>query len=213
MRAAKTVIVTIFVVLLVEFLGVEIFMRTHKFSAKEKPSWLEGTFAQHARNISVPGDAKTLKNPRSVTEEIMAEAREHWTEHCAVCHGLDGRGDSVFGSRMYPPVPDMTEAGTQQKADGELFYIISNGVRLTGMPAWEGEDQPDELWDLVSFIRHLPQLSPEELKQMKELAGEGKGEEESDKTSPNEGEKSAAQPVKPHKDKPGAKPHKHSHEH
>ena len=53
-------------------------------------------------------------------------------------------------------------------ADGELFYIISNGVRLTGMPAWEEEDSPEEIWDLVSFIRRLPQRTPEELKEMKQ---------------------------------------------
>ncbi|HJZ67853.1 MAG TPA: cytochrome c, partial [Blastocatellia bacterium] len=165
MRTAKIVVITVFVVALVEVAGVEIFLRTHKFSAREQPSWLERTFAGHARDISLPDDAKTLKNPRAVNDEIMAEAREHWVEHCAVCHGLDGRGEAVIGRNMYPPVPNMTEAQTQQKADGELFYIVSNGVRLTGMPGWEGEDSPEEIWDLVSFIRHLPQLTPEELKQ------------------------------------------------
>jgi hypothetical protein len=111
----------------------------------------------------------------------------------------------------------MNEAQTQQKSDGELFYIISNGVRLTGMPAWEGEDSPEELWDLVSFIRHLPQLTPEELKQMKDMAGGGKESEDgaAGKSEPNTGEKAApnTKPVRPHKDKPGTKPHTHPHEH
>ena len=106
MRPAKIVIVTIFVFLLVEFMAVEIFLRTHKFSAKDKPSWLESTFAQHARNISVPADARGLKNPRPATDEIMSEAREHWTEHCSICHGIDGRGDTVIGRGMYPPAPN-----------------------------------------------------------------------------------------------------------
>ena len=216
MRTAKIVIVTVFAVVLVQVLAVEIFVRAHKFSAKEKPSWLESTFAQHARSISVPGDARALKNPRSVTDDIMSEAREHWTEHCSICHGINGRGDTVIGRGLYPPAPDMNDAKTQQQTDGELFYIISNGVRLTGMPAWEGEDSPEEIWDLVSFIRHLPQLTPEELTQMKELAGEGKeeGGESANKSGPKAGERttSDAQPVRPHKDKPGAKPHKHSHQ-
>ena len=219
MRAAKIVVITVFVVILVEILAAEIFLRTHKFSAKEQPSWLEKTFAQHARNIAVPRDAKALTNPRTATDEIMTEAREHWTEHCSICHGIDGRGDTIIGGRMYPPTPNMNEGQTQQKSDGELFYIVSNGVRLTGMPAWEGEDNPEEIWDLVSFIRHLPQLTPEELRRMKELAGEGKEEagDQPDDTGRKSGSKagekttSDSQPVRPHKDKPGAKPHKHSH--
>ena len=81
-------------------------------------------------------------------------------------------GNSVIGRGLYPPAPDITDAKTQEQTDGELFYIISNGVRLTGMPAWQGEDSPEEIWDLVSFIRHLPQITPEELKQMKEMSGE-----------------------------------------
>ena len=200
MRTAKIVVVTVFVVVLVEVVAVEVFVRAHKFSAKEKPSWLESTFAQHARNISVPADARALKNPRSVTEEVMTEAREHWTEHCSICHGIDGQSDTVMGSRMYPPAPNMNEGQTQQKSDGELFYIISNGVRLTGMPAWEGEDSPEEIWDLVSFIRHLPQLSPDELKQMKEMLGEEAAESPTKKKE-----------EKAHMDKPRTKPHKHTH--
>src|SRR5262245_50378977 len=120
MTTAKIVVVTVFVIALVEVAAVEILLRTHKFSAKEQPSWLEKTFAAHARNISLPDDARTLKNPQAVDPQIMAEAREHWTEHCALCHGLDGRGDTVIGRGMYPPVPNMTEAQTQQKTDGEL---------------------------------------------------------------------------------------------
>ena len=172
MRVAKIAVVTVFVVVLLEALAMEIFMRTHRFGAKEKPSWLEATIAQHARNVSVPGDVIGLKNPRSATEDVMAEAREHWTEHCSICHGLDGRGDTTPGRNMYPQAPNMNDAQTQQRTDGELFYTISRGVRLTGMPAWEGEDSPEAIWDLVSFIRHLPQLTLEELKQMKKMSGE-----------------------------------------
>src|SRR5438132_7565788 len=95
MRTAKIVIITLFVLLLVEFIAAEVFMRTHRFSAKEKPSWLESVFARHARNVSVPAGARGLKNPRAITDEIIAEAREHWTEHCSTCHGIDGHGDTV----------------------------------------------------------------------------------------------------------------------
>src|SRR3989338_4532698 len=71
------------------------------------------------------------------------------------------------------PVTDLRAAYVQTLADGELYYIITNGVRFTGMPAWGGEHTPEQTWQLVAFIRRLPTLSPEELKQMEELATTG----------------------------------------
>jgi mono/diheme cytochrome c family protein len=97
---------------------------------------------------------------------------EHFADHCATCHGNDGRGMTLIGRGLYPKPPDMTARTTQELSDGELYYIIENGVRFTGMPAF-GED-PDntedtETWDLVHFIRHLPNLTDEEAAQMKKM--------------------------------------------
>jgi hypothetical protein len=59
------------------------------------------------------------------------------------------------------------DAGTQNLTDGEIFYIIENGVRFTGMPGWVGEDE--ENWKLVLFIRHLPRLTQQELNAMQKI--------------------------------------------
>jgi len=101
---------------------------------------------------------------------MIAEADEHFVEHCGVCHGIDGRGDTVIGKNLYPKVPDMSQPGTQQLSDGEIYYIISNGIRLTGMPAWGSEDKPEAIWDLVSLIRRLPKLSSEETQRLQKAA-------------------------------------------
>ncbi len=138
----------------------------HGFSAREKPSSVEAFLAGHARRIATPSDAKTRRNPFAPSPENLAEARHHFAEHCAVCHGNDGRANVTIGRNLYPKAPDMTDYETQKLTDGELFYIISNGVRFTGMPAWGGEDSPEDIWKLVLFIRHLPQLTPDELKLM-----------------------------------------------
>jgi mono/diheme cytochrome c family protein len=74
----------------------------------------------------------------------------------------------------------MRRAPTQELTDDELFHIIQNGIRFTGMPGWAGEHTPEETWQLVSFIRHLPRLTPEELDQLEKPAGpkqEGEGHE------------------------------------
>jgi len=157
--------------------GLLLYVRGEGFSAREQPSWMERTMARNARKIATPFDAKNLKNPRQQqTAEMMAEADEHFVEHCGICHGIDGRGDTLIGKNLYPQVPDMSQADTQQLSDGELYYIISNGIRLTGMPAWRFEDKPEAIWDLVSLIRRLPKLSPDELQRLQKAAREAGGE-------------------------------------
>jgi mono/diheme cytochrome c family protein len=139
----------------------------HGFSAREKPSRLEEWLARHARKIATPSDAKQLRNPHPATAEGLAAARAHWADHCASCHALDGSGNTALGRNLYPKAPDMRDRITQNLSDGELYDIITNGVRFTGMPAWGGEHTPQETWQLVAFIRRLPTLSADELKQMK----------------------------------------------
>jgi mono/diheme cytochrome c family protein len=116
------------------YLGVSIVR--HGFSAREIPSQLEEFLARHARNIAAPAGAKELKNPYSVTTESLSAARAHWVSQCAICHGLEGAGKTPVGRNLYPEAPDMRDPFTQGLSDGELFYIINNGVRFTGMPAW-----------------------------------------------------------------------------
>ena len=108
-----------------------------------------------------------MKNPVEPTELAIAEARDHFADHCAICHANDGTGKTMINSGLYPPAPDMKQTETQALSDGELFYIIKNGVRFTGMPGWGGEDE--ENWKLVHFIRHLPRLTPKELELMQEI--------------------------------------------
>lgn len=83
-----------------------------------------------------------------------------------------------MGKNMYPPPPNMRKRETQDMADGELFYVIENGVRLSGMPAWGSgsEHDQEDSWELVRFIRHLPDLSPEEISEMEKLNPKTPGE-------------------------------------
>src|SRR5580700_8240412 len=113
-------------------------MSARGFSARERPTALERWMARRARAMAAPAGARERANPVPDSPEILAEARAHWADHCATCHSNDGSGDTEMGKRLYPPAPDMRQADTQQMTDGELFYIIQNGIRMTGMPAWSG---------------------------------------------------------------------------
>lgn len=162
--------IVLFVLLVVVFGGGAILWRMldYGFSARDKPTGIEAQIARTLRHFSMPAATRSQKNPLPVSPEILAGARAHFADHCAQCHGNDGRGKTEMGQQMYPRAPDMTLPSTRKLSDGEIFGIISNGVRLTGMPAWgDGSaDSNQDSWALVHFIRHLPKLTPEEIEEM-----------------------------------------------
>ncbi len=139
------------------------------FSTRDQPSLLETAVARTARNWSIPSSARDEKNPYPATAENLEDGREHFADHCATCHANDGSGHTLVGMNLYPKPPDMRLGETQNLTDGEIFYIINNGVRLTGMPGWGSSHQPKETWDLVDFIRHLPKMTDAEKKDMEKF--------------------------------------------
>ena len=149
----------------------------HGVSARDKPTAAEGAIAGALRHFAVPRKARAMKNPIELDDRVLSAGRAHWADHCAPCHGLNGKGDTETARGMYPAPPDMSD-GSPDLSDGELFYIITNGVRLTGMPGWGDPRDPhsnEQTWHLVHFIRHLPKVTPAEIEQMrKENEGEDK---------------------------------------
>ena len=141
------------------------------FSARDEPSWAEKLVARRVRSLAVPARARNAENPLPLTPEVLADARAHFADHCAVCHANDGRGQTTIGQNLYPKAPDMRGEDTQRLTDGELYYVIQNGIRMTGMPAWgeQGDDKDEDGWKLVHFIRHLSELTPAQLKEMEKL--------------------------------------------
>jgi Cytochrome C oxidase, cbb3-type, subunit III len=114
---------------------------------------------------------------------LLQESARHFADHCASCHGNDGSGNTEMGRNFYPPAPDMRLAATQELSDGELYYIIHNGVRWTGMPAWgePGNDNDLDNWKLVFFIRHLPHLTAAEIHDMERFNPRSDADREEEK--------------------------------
>ena len=140
----------------------------HCCGARQAPSRTEAALSRGLRSLLVPSNAKQSKNPFTPSPEVLQESARHFADHCASCHGNDGGGNTEVGRNLYPPAPDMRLADTQQLSDGELYYIIHNGIRWTGMPAWgePGNSNDQDSWKLVLFIRHLPNLTAGELHEM-----------------------------------------------
>lgn len=140
-------------------------------STRVKPTRVEEALARSMRSFATPRAVRGAVNPADRSPAVLGEALAHYADHCAVCHANDGSGETAIGRNLYPPAPDMRNAGTQSLTDGELFSIIEHGIRLTGMPAW-GDGTPEgekASWGLVHFIRRLPALTAEELARMEEL--------------------------------------------
>ena len=165
----------VFVTVLLAAAGVSLLgwtILSRGFSARDEPSSVEAWAAGRLRRMAVPRAAREARNPLKESPEILSGAMEHFADHCAICHANDGSGNTLIGKGLYPKPPDMRHAETQNLTDGELYYIIENGVRLTGMPAFGDESAgtgDEESWALVTFIRHLPQITVEEVATMKNM--------------------------------------------
>ncbi len=170
----KKKIAIILLVIVVGALGVSAYvmhgMMQRGFSTRTEPMLMEKALATTIRERAIPARYKTMKNPVVVSPEVTHEGMAHWADHCASCHANNGSGDTMYGRTMYPRPPDMRQKDTQEMSDGELYYTIQNGVRLSGMPAFgdPGDDDVDS-WKLVAFIRHLPQLTEAEDAEMQHL--------------------------------------------
>ncbi|GJL70342.1 MAG: hypothetical protein NPIRA06_29770 [Nitrospirales bacterium] len=162
-----------FIIVLLILVGstlVALWLLPGTFSAKSTPPEWEVKAARFIRHLATPSHFLKMTNPVPYSSEALREARHHFADHCATCHANDGSGKSHMGPNFYPPVPDLRAPAIQAMADGELFYVIHYGIRFTGMPAW-GKGQPEEdldSWKLVHLIRHFPDITPEEIAEMKQ---------------------------------------------
>jgi mono/diheme cytochrome c family protein len=149
------------------WMGYQLF--TTGFSAKTEPHALEVFIARKIRHLAIPIEQRNTQNPIPLSPDVIKESLAHFADHCALCHANDGSGQTPIGKNVNPKAPDLRLPDIQKMSDGEIFWVIHNGIRFTAMPAW-GEGDPAEdkdSWKLVHFIRHLPQLTPEELDRMK----------------------------------------------
>ncbi len=151
------------------WVGYQLF--TTGFSAKTEPHALEVIMARQIRHLAIPIEQRNKPNPVPMSADVLKEALAHFADHCASCHANNGSGQTPIGKNVYPKAPDLRLTDTQSMSDGELFWVIHNGIRFTAMPAWgEGDPEKDlDSWKLVHFIRHLPQLTADELQEMKGL--------------------------------------------
>lgn len=135
-------------------------------SATSPPSRMERRLATFALNKAVARRAPDRKNPIAMTPDNLRGGLAHYRENCLVCHGAPGVDPGEIGQGLNPGAPDLTLPRVQKRSDGELFWIASNGIRMTGMPAFSPTHAENEIWQIVAFVRHLPEITEEETGQL-----------------------------------------------
>ena len=150
-------------------------------AASIPPGALEKKLAGLARDRSVTRRAPRATNPVGKDMGAVKAGGEHYKEMCVACHGAPGVDPSEIGEGLNPPAPDLTLERVQRRSDGELYWIVQNGIRMSGMPAFGATHKERQVWEIVAFLRHLPELTPEERKALTEANRENEEKEEKER--------------------------------
>lgn len=164
------------------------------------PSRMERRFATFALNKAVARRASNRTNPLPTSAETLRGGLAHFRENCLLCHGAPGVDPGEIGQGLNPGAPDLTLPRIQARTDGELFWITSNGIRMTGMPAFGPTHDENEIWQIVAFLRHLPEITDAETAELKR---ETEADEHHHEEAPPPGEGKAPG----HSHAPGTPPH------
>ncbi len=132
------------------------------------PSEMETLIINKLKNLEIPESASAAAV--AATDENLLEGGEQYNYHCAVCHDLEGDADSTLAKAFYPPVADLTDAHVQAYSDGQLKWIVENGIRFTGMPGWKYMIGEEAQWNIVHYMRVLAE--PEQAQRFEELLKE-----------------------------------------
>ena len=180
MKFFAGVVVTVLVVLAI---GGFIFATGRFNVAATAPPDVADKVAPWVLDKSIKRGAKSVTDPVSKDTNAVALGLSHYRENCLPCHGAPGVEPAEFHEGMNPAPPEIESEDLQHASDAELFWVIKNGIRMTGMPAFGGNHSDEEIRHIVAFVRHTPQLTDAERQALKTGAGEehhhdaGAGEE------------------------------------
>ena len=169
-------------------------------SAEVPPGKMETRLATLALNKSVERRAPNKKNPLPSTPENLRGGLAHFRENCVVCHGAPGVDPGEIGQGLNPGAPDLTLPRVQERTDGQLYWLVDEGIRMSGMPAFGPTHGENELWQIVAFLRHLPEITEQEKAQLQ-------GEKEEAEHHHEEAPPSPATAKPGHSHAPGTPPH------
>lgn len=130
-------------------------------------AWLLETF----RDRSIAAHSEDVQPPALTDPDLVRTGFQHYHSMCVICHGAPGQEPSEIGKGLNPAPPKLDAEAVQAWGDAELYWIIRNGIKMTGMPAFGATHGEEALWAIVAFLRRLPEMGPQEYSAMVEAAG------------------------------------------
>src|SRR5216683_8421146 len=131
-------------------------------SALPEPGRLETSLATKAKHYLVHRSSRAGIPPAPTDRQTsLKEGERLFGTECGACHGLSGHNPTDAGRWMYPRAGDLTSRDVQSYSDREVFWIIKNGIRLSGMPAFGKVESDEHIWDLVFYMHTLQESAPE----------------------------------------------------
>jgi mono/diheme cytochrome c family protein len=151
----------VIITLVVVFGGAWIYLRLGMFnvSAIPNPGTLERHMANMAMDASVEKRASKGPNPVPLNDAVLIDAAKEYEEHCSMCHGSQNPKAMDFGNKLSPRAPNLLRHADDDP-DGEIYWIIENGIRMTGMSAWKDHFSSDEMWGIVHLLKNVKNVSP-----------------------------------------------------
>ncbi len=132
----------------------------YPIGADNPPSGLERALASRAMDVYADRHKPAGDNPTELTAANLTMGAQSYERHCAFCHGGAKAKISPMQNRFNPPAPQLVNRIPHDE-DAWLFWVTKHGVRMTGMPAWDGVRSDEEIWKIVAFIKHSDKLPPE----------------------------------------------------
>jgi mono/diheme cytochrome c family protein len=160
-KAAKCLLILVAAAVILGAFVLVVVLPRLDWSATPKPPAVEKRLASLVLKRWVRRSAPEKNNPMAATAENLKIGHQEFGEHCAVCHAADGSAHNLLGADFYPPIARL-ERGAPRSSDGELYFIIANGIRYTAMPGFGAHHDPGDIWRMILWIRHLPHLSATE---------------------------------------------------
>jgi mono/diheme cytochrome c family protein len=175
MKWLVSILIVIIVILVVGF--AYIFSGYYNVSATQ-PHWASTLWIiDELRERSIEAHSKGIRPPPP-TPRLTKAGLEHFHEMCHDCHGAPGYKPEEFAEGLYPKPPGLSARDVQAMSDAALFWVVKNGIKMTGMPAFGPTHGDDILWGMVSVVRQLPGLKADQYKRMLVAAGVGEKEED-----------------------------------
>jgi mono/diheme cytochrome c family protein len=136
-------------------------------NADGKPPYLEKWIARTSLHATIERESPKIPNPQAFNDANLIAGIKLYAVNCAVCHGASDGALSNISIGLYQHAPPLMKHGVEDDPEGETFWKVKHGIRLTGMPSYSGTLTEKDIWNITLFLKHMDALTPKAQKAWK----------------------------------------------